>query len=104
GSDVLGTIVAGGSAQTVTIPSPGRNARLTFTATAGQRVSRRATSGTIASVIVQILDPGGSVLTTASLGTSGGFLEPIVLATAGSYTVFVDPQGRHNRNIPLTLH
>lgn len=69
----------------LTISTPGQNALLSFTGTAGQRVSHRATGGLPGTI--SILKPDGSSQASVTNGVFGSFIDTITLATAGAYTV-----------------
>lgn len=103
-TDLTGSIAPGGPAVSLTIGTPGQNARLTFEGAALQRVSLRATSVTIASATLAILRPDGTTLGSATASTSGGFIDAVTLPVAGTYTVLVDPSGTSTGNITLTLY
>jgi hypothetical protein len=108
-ADVTGSIVAGGPTVRVTVSTPGQNARLTFTGTAGQRVSLELTNVTIGSSVggtkVSILKPDGSTLVAPlSFGTAGGLVDATTLPATGTYTIVVDPQGANTGGATLALH
>jgi hypothetical protein len=109
-SDATATIVPGGPPVTVTMGTPGQNARVTFSATAGQRVSLdiggvTVGTSTCCSVRVSILDPAdATVVFPLTVGTNGGFIDSTVLTSTGTYTIFVDPQGSDTGNVTLTLY
>ena len=95
--DVTGTITPGGSAVTVTTTAPGQDARLTFTGTANQRVSLLATNVTY-SAYVNLVQPNGTTQTTMLIASGCGtssvcFMDTQVLATAGTYTLWVQHTG-----------
>jgi hypothetical protein len=97
------TISAGGPAASVATTVPGQNARLTFSGTAGQRVSLKV-GPTCCSAMITILRPGGSALVTATVATSGGFLDTTALPVSGTYTILVDLQGAATGAVTLTLY
>jgi YD repeat-containing protein len=91
-SDVTGTIAIDGSAVTSTTTAAGQDARLTFSATAGQRVVVFATSVTNPSANVYLVKPDGTNQTSFAINNIGGqtfFLDTQTLATTGSYTLWV---------------
>ena len=94
--DITGTITPGGSAVTVTTTVPGQDARLTFTGTANQRVSLLATNVTY-SAYVNLVKPNGSTQTTMLIASGctapACFMDTQVLATAGTYTLWVQHTG-----------
>ncbi len=105
-SDVAGgTITPGGAPVTVTTTVPGQSVRLSFNGTVGQRVSLRATSVTIPSSTLSIVNPDGSALSAGvSVGAGGGFLDTQTLPTSGTYTALLDPSSTNTGSATLTLY
>ncbi len=109
-ADVSATIISGGAPQTVSIVSPGQNARLSFSGIAGKRVSLSLSDVTMGSSAccsskVSILKPDGSTLTPATLiGTSGGFLDRKALPVSGTYKIVVNPQSSATGDMTLQLY
>jgi YD repeat-containing protein len=94
-TDVTGTITPGGPPVTVTTTTPGQNAYITFSGTAGQRISLTQSNtgwGTT------ILKPDGTTL------ASGGYIDTKTLATTGTYTLKVDPPNNSTGSTTLTLY
>jgi hypothetical protein len=103
-ADATATIVPGGAAVTATTTTPGQNARVTFTGTAGRRVSLSVGPACCATR-VSILNPNGSTLAGPSLlGTAGGFVDVKTLSTSGTYAIVVDQQSWATGSVTLTLH
>jgi subtilisin family serine protease len=108
--DTTGSISLGGASVTATTSAPGQNARITFTASAGQRVSLELTQVTIGpssccSAKVSILRPNGTSLVSGSyVGTSGGFVDTRAITLTGTHTILVDPQGMASGSVTLKLH
>jgi YD repeat-containing protein len=110
-SEVTGSITLNGSALPLSLPRVGQNARLTFSGTAGQRISLGMTSVTIGPVGwgsdvagVSITKPDGTVLQSSfGFGQSGNGTPTQVLPVSGTYTIFVDPSGSFTGNVTLTL-
>jgi subtilase family protein/fervidolysin-like protein len=103
--DVTGTMVPGGSSLTATMGTPGQNARLSFDGRAGQRISLKLSAGTISNSYVSILKPDGAALgNNVYVSSYGGFVDTRTLPTAGTYTIFVDPQGAAAGSMTLTLY
>jgi hypothetical protein len=102
-ADATGTITPGGSAVTKTTTVPGQDVRLTFSGTAGQRVSVRRTG---LNSDLTLLNPDGSTLATTSLD----FIDTQTLPTTGTYTIWVNPRGTstvptpQTGNVTLTLY
>lgn len=104
-ADVTGSITPGGSPVTVTASVAGQNARLTFSGTAGQRVSLNLTSVTISSSYLSIAKPDGTNLVApTSVPTSGKFIDTQTLPTTGTYTILEDPSGAYVGSATLTLY
>jgi YD repeat-containing protein len=103
--EISGSIVAGGSPVGVSIPRAGQRARLTFSGTAGQRVSLKTTGVSIGQAAVSILRPDDSVQGgITAYYNSTGFLEPITLASTGTYKVLVDPTAASTGDLTVTLY
>jgi hypothetical protein len=100
--DPGGTILADGPPMTVTLGTPGQNARPTFSGTAGQRVAVEA-AGVSFSGKLTLLQPDGKSLASANLGASGGFLDATTLPATGTYTLLVDPTGAATGGATLSL-
>ena len=73
-ADLSGTITPG-TPLSIATTAPGQNAKYSFTATIGQRMSLNLTGVTIQSVKVTIQKPDGTTLATKTVGTSGGFID-----------------------------
>jgi YD repeat-containing protein len=108
--DVTGPIAPNGPSVPVTIATPGQNARLTFTGTAGQVVTAVALTpwnGCIDSphVYLKLVSPTGSTLITAYDSCSGGRASTgqITLPVSGTYTVVLDPLWTRTGNATVTL-
>jgi YD repeat-containing protein len=89
----------------LTVPdgAPGQNARLTFSGTAGHRLSLEQTGPfNCLTATTSILDPNGAPIAS----TCGGyFLDTTNLLTAtGPYTILVDPKDANHASTTLTLH
>jgi len=101
-SDVSGSITPG-AATTVTIETPGQDATLTFTATAGQQASVQVNSSTMGTTAVAILQPNGSSVGSISTASTT-FLDALTLPVTGTYTVSVNPSGANTGQMTLTLY
>lgn len=102
-SYLTGTLNLDGTATTSTIATVGQNALYTFSGTAGQWVSLGITAVTLTQSTVSILKPDGTTLSSVTVGTAGGSLDPPVLPTTGIYTVTVNPLYQYTGNLTLTL-
>jgi hypothetical protein len=107
--DAVGTIAAGGAAQTVTIGTPGQNGSVTFNGTLGQRVSLNMTNVTVGSfgtcTAVTIKNPDGTTLVSnPCVNAQGGFIDLQTLPATGAYTIAIDPPGNATGSMTLTLY
>ena len=97
-NDASSAITAGGAGVALANTVPGQNMKFTFTATAGQKVSIKLNPVTIGSnavsgTTVTLLKGTTTVGIPVGVGTNGGYIDVTTLATAGTYTIKVDPQG-----------
>src|SRR5262249_43094533 len=87
-ADVTGTLTIGGPAATVTFTTPGQNADLTFTGTAGQKIA--LTTGAYSGpdgAEVTITDPNGNDVYQNRAYSSGDWSDARTLPTSGTYHV-----------------
>src|SRR4029077_15550436 len=106
-TDVTGSITPNGSSVPVTIASPGQNAGLTFSGTAGQIVSALATNVTWSVCpyfALGIVNPDGSMLTNAGFCDSSGFLDHVAVPVSGTYTLLLNPLGTATGTATLVLY
>jgi hypothetical protein len=111
-ADASGSIVAGGSAQTVTLGTPGQNGTLSFAGVRDQRVSLKVSGSTFvgspsccAGAKVSIKNPDGSPLVAPQgVGTAGLFIDTSKLLVDGTYQILVDPQDAATGTITLQLY
>ena len=101
--DASGPIVRGGPALTLATTVPGQNARATFDAPAGARVSLRLAGVTVKSATVALVR-GTSTVASTVVGTAGGFLDVQALAAGGEYALVVNPQTSYTGSLALTLY
>lgn len=102
-SALTGSITLGGASIPVSLTRVGQTARYTFSGTAGQQVNIGVSSVTVTTVNVSLLRPDNTTLTSGSIGTTGGSVDPPVLPTTGTYTILVDPTGAYTGSATLTL-
>ena len=96
-ADTSGTIPMDGTSTSLTIGTPGQAANLTFSGTAGQRISLKTiangltgSAGTI--YAYKIVNPDGTVLTSYSNGSgTASFFGPLTLTQSGTHTLTVTP-------------
>jgi YD repeat-containing protein len=103
-TELTGTLAVDGASYSLSIPQPGRNARLTFSGAAGQRLSLAMTDVTMYQAYVSILKPDGTALVSPTLVNNGSTVFDLpVLPTNGTYAVFVDPYNLNTGNMTLLL-
>ena len=103
--DAGGPITPGGASVTVSTTVPGQNGRLTFSATAGQRISMSISNVSYSSATAQLLDPSGNpVGGSVFFGTSGGFVDTRTLASTGTYSLTIDPPYMTTGSATFTLY
>lgn len=108
-ADFTSSITPGGSAVTASMGTPGQNGALTFTGTAGQRISLRGTNGLTGQILgcdvtVSIRNPDDSVLAPATCMEGSGFIDVQTLPTNGTYRILVDPVNHAVGSVTLALH
>jgi YD repeat-containing protein len=102
-ADLTGTIPEDGTSYGVELLTPGRNARLTFSGEANQRVSLKV--GTGPSGNVRILNPDRSILASVNIaGIFPTFIDAQTLALTGTYTVLVDYALKNTGSVTLNLY
>jgi hypothetical protein len=106
-ADTTGTVATNGTPSTVTTTGPGQNALLTFSGTAGQRVSGILGNSLYTSLVqVSILNPDSTLLYSPAVpvGAFDAFIDTQTLPTTGTYTVLVDPQGVDTGSLDIRLY
>ena len=94
---VSGNLVIGGPSITLQLPRPGQNARLSFDASAGQRIRLSLNdvdfgiAGSLSTGEISIVDPNNSVLTTSTISSGDSNLDTSPLPIDGNYTILADP-------------
>ena len=103
--DATGTIGTNGTAVTATTTVPGQNVRLTFSGTAGQRISASMTGATFAEgYFLNFIRPNGTQLTYSSHATGTAFKDTFPLDVSGTWTVEVNPNDDDTGKVSLKLH
>jgi hypothetical protein len=103
--DAGGPITPGGVPVTVSTTVPGQNGRLTFTGTAGQRISMKISNVTYSSATAQLVGPDGNPVGGSTLfGTGGGFVDTRTLPSTGTYALTVDPPNTTTGSATFTLY
>jgi hypothetical protein len=103
--EVTGTITVGGSTLAVNITRAGQRARITFEATAGQRLNLGLTGSTfpVASTAA-ILNPSGTTIAgPVSIATNGAAVDTAQLAATGTHAILIDPNAVSTGSVTLTL-
>jgi YD repeat-containing protein len=100
-ADFAAAISAGGAAVTVTTTVPGQNGRLTFTGTAGQRVSLDQSGYNCFLSATTLLNPDNSVQASTC---GGAFIDVQTLGATGTYAIVVDPKAATTGSTTLTLY
>jgi YD repeat-containing protein len=105
-SDVVGTLPSG--TPKVITTGIGQNARYTFSASAGSRLSLRtssATYGADCNAYLQVLKPDGMPLVSAQCaGAAPIFIDATTLPTAGTYTAVIDPVAVSAGSVTVTRY
>jgi hypothetical protein len=101
-ADLSGSLTVNGSAVGVSPGTPGQNGSYTFSGTASQLLTVRITSNTM-SVLVKLLRPDGTQMTSTTSVTSSFNLAQQTLPTTGTYTVVVDPVGISTGSLNLAV-
>jgi YD repeat-containing protein len=102
-TDSTGTVAAGGAAVTVTTTTPGQNASLTFSGTAGQLATVRVTSNTIGLVTITLRRSDGATLTSSISSAAVFDLAQQTLPTTGTYTIAFDPNGTNTGSLSVSV-
>jgi hypothetical protein len=102
-ADLSGSITPG-TPLTVTTTAPGQNATYTFNGVINTRVSLDLTGVTIQDLKVRVVKPDGTNLIVKTVGTSGGFAEPVKLPVGGTYKVVVDPQSSFYGSVTVGVY
>ena len=105
-SDLTGTIGVDGTPFALNLDRLGRNARLTFTGSAGQalRLSWSSAASLASYTALTVYAPSGSAMGFASVLSSGtGTYDIPALPASGTYTLFVDPPAFVTLNATLRI-
>jgi len=102
-ADVVGSITVGGSSVPLTATAPGQVGTLMFNGTLGQQVTVHATSNSMGSVTVSLLDPTGNTVATQSSSSSSFNLSSATLAGSGTFSVSISPSQPNTGSITIAL-
>ena len=98
------SIAPGGPLVSLCTTLPNQNGRLTFSGTAGQRVSLRVTDSTLTNAFVTLLRGTQQVQNIGGFGTSDVTLNATLpLPATDTYTLFVNPSGPNTGCATFTL-
>src|SRR5437879_11371977 len=104
--DQTGSSAPGGPALQVSSTTTGQNSTLTFSGTAGQRVSVNLTNDTFpnCSTKTYILNPNGTTLTSLDCVGNGGnnFMDTVNLPSSEDHTSELQPPGANVCSVTLT--
>ena len=92
-TDTTQSITVGGSSVVSTVSTPGQINQLTFSGTAGQRISVNTNTTFTSCWTLKLLKPDATQLFSNLTCGSGQFMDPIQLPTTGTYTIVLDPSG-----------
>ncbi len=92
-TDTTQSITVGGSSVVSTVGTPGQVNRLTFSGTAGQRVSVNSATTFTTCWTIAIFKPDATQLSSNFTCGSSFFVDPQQLPTTGTYTIVLDPSG-----------
>ena len=99
--DATGTL-APGAPLPLTIATPGQNARIVFSGTAGQTMRLSVAPTTLSISYLSVLRPDGTTLVPSTFVTSSRTFTATLTAT-GTYAVVVDPYLDGTGVLTLTL-
>jgi subtilase family protein/fervidolysin-like protein len=92
--DVAANATPGGSPVSFSTTTPGQNARVAFSGSAGQRISVNITNATFQFALLSILKPDGSALgNNRFIGPGSTFIDTVTLPSAGAYSIVINPNG-----------
>ena len=92
-----------GQTVTVTTTTAGQDGRVSFSGTAGQRISVRVTNVTNPAGYVNLVRPDGSTQATTFFCCGPAFIDTQVLATTGTYTLWVQHSQTNTGSVTLQL-
>jgi hypothetical protein len=103
-----GALTSTGTNVNVTTTAPGQGAKVSFTATAGQRFAWKLVtfSGGFCDIKASLYDPNGVKITGTgpTCAPNDSFFDTRVLPIAGTYKILLDPQGANVGTASLVLY
>jgi hypothetical protein len=105
-SATSGALTANGTPVSVATTQPGQNAKVTFSATAGQHFAYKLVTfgGSYCDIKLALYDPNGTKLSGPTCAPNDTFFDTRVLPIAGTYKITLDPQGALFGTASLTLY
>jgi hypothetical protein len=97
------TISIGGPPVTVTIPTPGQNAAVTFDANAGSTITLQISGVTITQSKLLVTNPDGTNLISPQYVSASPKTLTAALRFNGTHTIFVDPVNAYVGSMTLAL-
>jgi hypothetical protein len=92
-----------GESRTVAL-SAAKLGLILFDGAAGQRVSLKVNSSTIANGVIWFYNPNGTTLVYGTFSGNGAFIDTPILPVSGTYTILVAPVGASSGNVNFTLY
>lgn len=100
GSTTQGSV---GSSATSTVGTAGKIGLILFDATAGQRLAMQVTALSFGGATLALYGPDGAAIIPATGMSTGMFLDSVVLAAAGTYTVLIVPSSGSTGSATVSL-
>jgi YD repeat-containing protein len=100
--EVSGALVVDGSALPLTLGRVGQVARVTFSATANQRLNLAVTNANLSAALT-ILKPDGTTWVPPTTVSNGLGIDTAPVPTTGIYTIVIDPGATVTGSLTLTL-
>jgi RHS repeat-associated protein len=94
----------GGTAETVSLPTPGQKAKYAVSGTAGEEVSLKVSEFSFSGLVVlEWLNPAGKEI-AEKVFSGGGFMDSVTFPTTGTYTLVVNPYLLSTGSLKLTAY
>lgn len=110
-TDITGSVLTDGTSVAEPLTTPGQNARLTFSGTAGQRVSATATGSVTGGQPndngcwwLSVVKPDGTTLGSTFSCNPSTYLAPLTLPVTGTYTLLSDPSTSNTGTLTVKLY
>jgi hypothetical protein len=102
-TEVSDSLKMNAAPRTITISRPGQNGRYTFTGTANQQATIKVTNNKLGTVTVNLYSPNGILQAGMTSSESNFTLNPVMLASADTYTVTINPALTETGSIQLQV-